>query len=178
MRAIPSQQLQSQRKKCGTWPSVISSIVVINDFTGDPRRRLTRSSLKFRAGRSSSKDPKDTPCCHRELLCRSIIDSQQKRKRKNVPRRHFIDQPNDCQEPRQSIVNLYEGDRGRKCRIVSVPDTEEVQRERLARSNEDVNTEGQMRTMTVHRSMMDSDTAHIDNEVEISAQEHGLTIDD
>ena len=102
-----------------------------------------------------------------------------KRKRKNVPsRRHFIDQPNDYQEPREYVVALYEGERGRKCRIVSVSDTEEVQRERLARSNEDVNAEGQMRTMTVHRSMMDSDTAHIDNEVEISAQEDGLTIDD
>jgi hypothetical protein len=101
-----------------------------------------------------------------------------KRKRKNVPRRHFIDQPNEHQEPRESIIDLCEGDRGRKCRIVSVLDAEEVQRERLARSNEDVNAEGQMRTMTVHRSMMDSDTAHIDNEVEISAQEDGLTIDD
>jgi len=74
------------------------------------------------------------------------------------------------------VVDLYQGERGRKCRNVSVLDVEAVQRDRLARSNDDVDAEGQMRTMTVHRSMMDSDTAHIDNEVELSALEEGLTI--
>jgi hypothetical protein len=61
---------------------------------------------------------------------------------------------------------------------VSITDTERVQRERrMARSNEDVNADSQMRQMTVHRSMMDSDTAYIDNEVEILALEQGLTLD-
>jgi hypothetical protein len=59
---------------------------------------------------------------------------------------------------------------------VSIPDIEEVQRDRLARSNEDVNADLQMQTMTVHRPRMDSDTAHINNEVELSALEDGLTI--
>ena len=62
-----------------------------------------------------------------------------------------------------------------KCRIVSMRDNEAAQRDRLEKSNEDVDVELQMRQMTVHRSMMDSDTAHIDNEVEISAMEEGLT---
>ena len=53
-----------------------------------------------------------------------------------------------------------------------------MQRDQLARSNNDVEAEGQMRTMMVHCSMMNSDTAHIDNEVEILAHEDGLTIDD
>jgi hypothetical protein len=64
-----------------------------------------------------------------------------------------------------------------KCGIESMRDDEAAQRDRLERSNEDVDVELQMRQMTVHRSMMDSDTAHIDNEVEISAMEEGLTID-
>jgi hypothetical protein len=58
-----------------------------------------------------------------------------------------------------------------------MPDTEVVQRDRLARSNEDGNAELQMRTMMVHRSMIDSDTAHINNEVELSALEQGLAIE-
>ena len=98
-----------------------------------------------------------------------------KRKRKN-PCRSQVEPPNDYHEPRVMVVDLYQGERGRKCRNVSVLDVEAVQRDRLARSNDDVDAEGQMRTMTVHRSMMDSDTAHIDNEVELSALEEGLTI--
>ena len=44
-------------------------------------------------------------------------------------------------------------------------------------TNDDVDVELQVRQMRVHRAMMDSDTAHIDNEVEISAMEEGLTTD-
>jgi hypothetical protein len=97
-----------------------------------------------------------------------------KRKRKNACP-CFMVQPSD-QEPRETLVGLYER-RGSKCRIVSMPDTEVVQRDRLAWSNEDVNAELQMRTMTVHRSMIDLDTAHINNEVELSALEQGLAIE-
>jgi hypothetical protein len=43
----------------------------------------------------------------------------------------------------------------------------------LARSNEDVDATSQMRQMLVHRSMMDTDTAHINNEVELAALEDG-----
>jgi hypothetical protein len=92
-------------------------------------------------------------------------------KRKNAHPQLVERPPNE-----ETIVDLYEA-RGRKCRIVSIQDNEEVQRDRLARSNEEVNAEQQTRTMTVHRSMMDSDTAHINNEVELSALEDGLTIE-
>jgi hypothetical protein len=105
----------------------------------------------------------------------SSTASKWKRKKK-AGRPQLIEQPND-QEPRETIVALHEGERGRKCRIVSVPDTEVVQRERLAHSNGDVNAHSQMRQMTVHGSMMDSDTAYIDNEIEILALEGGLTIE-
>jgi hypothetical protein len=93
-----------------------------------------------------------------------------KRKRKTACL-HFMVQRSD-QEPGETLVGLYER-RGSKCRIVSIPDTEVVQRYQLAWSNEDVNVELQMRTMTVHCSMIDSDTAHINNKVELSALEQG-----
>jgi hypothetical protein len=48
-----------------------------------------------------------------------------KRKRKNTGRPQLSQQPNDDQEPRESIVELYEGGRGAKCRILSIPDNDE-----------------------------------------------------
>ena len=77
-----------------------------------------------------------------------------KRKRNKSAGRLQLEQPNDHQEPRELIVDLRAGTRGKKCRVVSVPDAELVQRDKLARSNEDVDAEGQMRTTTVHCSMI------------------------
>ena len=73
------------------------------------------------------------------------------------------------------IADLYEARDGSKCRIIIVEDAEGLQRDQLTWFNKDVDVKGQMRTLTIHHSMMDSDTAHIDNEVKISAQEDGLT---
>ncbi len=91
-------------------------------------------------------------------------------KRKTAPP-HFMMQLSD-QEPGKTLVGLYER-RGSKCRIVSMPDTEVGKNDQLAWSNEDVNAELQMQMMMVHCSMIDSDTAHINNKVELSALEQG-----
>ena len=88
-----------------------------------------------------------------------------------------MERPNSKEEtPRQAIVDLYQ-QRENKYRIVSIPDEDDIRRDQFARSSEDVNIQAQMQTMSVHRSMMDSDTAHINNEVELSALEEGLTVD-
>ena len=111
---------------------------------------------------------------------RHVAPSSKANKWKMKNARHpQLERPSDHQEPQASTADLLrEGARGRKCRIVSVPDVEASQRDRLACSNEDVDAKGQMGTMTVHRSMMVSDTAHIDDEVELSALlEEGLTMD-
>jgi hypothetical protein len=104
----------------------------------------------------------------------------QKRKKQhdllNAQQREATEAARDEEELGSKIADRHEA-RGKKCRIVSVLDIEIEQTESLARSNKDVNAESQMRQMTVHRSMMDSDTAHIDNEVHLSALEEGLTLD-
>jgi hypothetical protein len=108
-----------------------------------------------------------------------------KRKRNTLSRKRDLiyaeqqaAEANNEEEPSigASVIDLYQA-RGAKCRIVSIPDQEEEQRDRLARSNEDVNATSQMRQMLVHRSMMDTDTAHINNEVELAALEGGLTME-
>jgi hypothetical protein len=104
-----------------------------------------------------------------------------KRKRNTLARKHDLinaeqqaAEANNEEEPSigASVIDLYQ-ERGAKCRIVSIQDIAEEQRDRLARSNEDVDATSQMRPMLVHRSMMDTDTAHINNEVELAALEDG-----
>jgi hypothetical protein len=78
-----------------------------------------------------------------------------------------------CEETVSRLAESQKQNPVHKCACLRTAE----QTERLARFNEDANTESQMRQMPVHRLMMDSDTAHIDNEVHLSALEEGLTPD-
>ena len=66
----------------------------------------------------------------------------------------------------ETIYSLWES----KCQALQGPNEEEEEEERLerlGRSNEDVNLDGQQHDLLVHRSQLDMDTAYLSNEVEL-----------